>query len=71
MKKDPRDVLRPAELLIIVPPFLRLVYSTLGPHLLQALARREGVDTRRSPRWRAPAAPCCWPRSSPPRSTTG
>ena len=46
MKKDPRDVLRPAELLIIVPPFLRLVYSTLGPHLLQALARREGVETQ-------------------------
>ncbi|HVR96017.1 MAG TPA: hypothetical protein VMW27_05345, partial [Thermoanaerobaculia bacterium] len=44
--KDPRDVLRPAEMLIIVPPFLRLVYSALGPHLLQAFARREGAEAQ-------------------------
>ncbi len=44
--KDPRTVLRRGDLLIVVPPFLRLVYSTLAPHLLQALARREGLEAQ-------------------------
>ena len=36
-------VLRPADVLLVVPPFSTLIYPSLGAHLLQAVARRAGA----------------------------
>jgi ribosomal peptide maturation radical SAM protein 1 len=43
---DARALLRPAEVLLVVPPFAWLDRPALGVHLLQALARRAGVETQ-------------------------
>ncbi len=40
---DVNKALRDGEVLIIVPPFAKLVYQSLGAHVLQALARERGV----------------------------
>lgn len=39
-------VLRPADALIVVPPFSRLIFPSLGAHLLQACARAQGMDVQ-------------------------
>ncbi len=39
-------VLRPADVLIVVPPFSTLIYPSLGAHLLQAIAHREGASVQ-------------------------
>ncbi len=38
--------LRPAHALIVVPPFSRLIFPSLGAHLLQACARERGFDVQ-------------------------
>ncbi len=43
---DVREVLRPARVLIVVPPFAQIDRPALGVHLLQAIARRQGVEVQ-------------------------
>ena len=37
------EVLRPADVLLVVPPFSTLIYPSLGAHLLQAIGGRAGA----------------------------
>ena len=43
---DVSDVLRPARVLIIVPPFAFIDRPALGVHLLQGIGRRLGIDVQ-------------------------
>lgn len=46
MPLEPKILLRPADALIIVPPFAGLDRPSLGVHVLQACAKARGVDVR-------------------------
>ena len=41
-----QTVLRPADVLIVVPPFSTLIYPSLGAHLLQAIGEEEGTSVQ-------------------------
>ena len=41
--RDLQTILRPADVLIVVPPFSTLIYPSLGAHLLQAIGAEEGA----------------------------
>ena len=43
---DVIDVLRPARVMIIVPPFAFIDRPALGVHLLQGVGRRLGIDVQ-------------------------
>lgn len=46
MSFDVRSLLRPADILLIVPPFAWQDRPALGVHILQALARRAGLEAQ-------------------------
>ncbi len=38
--------LRPADVLLIVPPFAHLTWPSIGVHVLQGIAREEGLEVQ-------------------------